>query len=90
MEPLVNGAPSGVLEYSDNDARFILNVDLDNRLVAGKNKVELVGAVWPQSKGGLVLLSEGNVIVINAEYHLVGERASTTSSTRRGRVDFSA
>jgi len=64
----VNGAPFGVLEYSDNDARFILNVDLDPRLVVGKNKLELIGAVWPQSKGGLVLLSEGNVIVVNAEY----------------------
>ena len=86
---IVNGAPSGVLEYSDNDARFILNVDLDNRLVVGNNKVELVGAVWPQSKGGLVLLSEGNVIVINAEYTWSGS-AKHNIIHQTWTVDFSA
>ena len=71
---IVNGAPSGVLEYSDNDARFILNADLDNKLVAGKNKVELVGAVWPQSKGGLLLLERGKRDRGQRRVHLVGQR----------------
>ena len=86
---IVNGAPSGVLEYSDNDARFILNADLDNKLVAGKNKVELVGAVWPQSKGGLLLLSGGNVIVVNAEYTWSGS-AQHNIIHQTWTLDFSA
>lgn len=64
----VNGQPSGVIEYNgEAGGRSILNVSLDNLLVAGSNKVELVGAVWPSSRGGLLLLS-GTSIVINADY----------------------
>ena len=64
----VNSQPSGVIEYSgESDGPRIFNVSLDNRLVAGPNKVELVGAVWPNSRGGLLLLS-GTSIVINADY----------------------
>ena len=51
---IVNGAPSGVLEYSEDEGRRTINVDLDNRLIAGPNKPEIVGAVWPQSTGGLL------------------------------------
>src|SRR5437660_258739 len=62
----VNGQPSGVIEYSgEADVRRVFNVSLDNLLVAGPNKVELIGAVWPNSRGGLLLLS-GTSIVINA------------------------
>ena len=64
----VNSQPSGVIEYSGESGNpRILNVSLDNRLVAGPNKVELIGAVWPNSRGGLLLLS-GSSIVINADY----------------------
>jgi hypothetical protein len=65
---VVNGKPSGVIEYSGESGEpRILNVSLDNRLVTGPNKVELIGAVWPNSRGGLLLLS-GSSIVINADY----------------------
>ena len=64
----VNSQPSGVIEYSgESDGPRIFNVSLDNRLAAGPNKVELIGAVWPNSRGGLLLLS-GSSIVINADY----------------------
>lgn len=64
----VNGQLSGVMEYSgESDERRIFNVTLDNRLVAGPNKVDLVGAVGPNSRGGLLLLS-GTSIVISADY----------------------
>ena len=42
-------------------------VSLDNRLVAGPNKLELIGAVWPNSRGGLLLLG-GTSIVVNSDY----------------------
>ena len=64
----VNSQPSGVIEYSgESDGRRVVNFSLDNQLVAGPNKVELVGAVWPNSRGGLLLLS-GTSIVINVDY----------------------
>ena len=64
----VNGQMTGVIEYSgESGERRILNVSLDNRLVAGPNKVELIGAVWPNSRGGLLLLS-GTSIVVNSDY----------------------
>lgn len=65
---VVNGQMSGIIEYSGEvGERRILNVSLDNRLVAGPNKVELIGAIWPGSRGGLLFLS-GTSIVIDADY----------------------
>src|SRR5262249_16945898 len=60
------------IEYSGEvGERRTLNIDLDNRLVVGPNKLELIGAVWPNSRGGLLLLS-GTAIVINADYRWSG------------------
>jgi hypothetical protein len=65
---VVNGQQSGVIEYNgEAGALSIVNFGLDSLLVAGKNKVELIGAVWPNSRGGLLLLS-GTSIVVNVDY----------------------
>ena len=64
----INGQLDAVMEYSGESSELrTFNVTLDNRLIVGPNKVELVGAVWPNSRGSLVLLS-GTSIVINANY----------------------
>ena len=64
----INGQLDAVMEYSGESSELrTFNVTLDNRLIVGQNKVELVGAVWPNSRGSLVLLS-GTSIVINANY----------------------
>jgi hypothetical protein len=64
----VNSKLEAVMEYSGEAGEpRVFNASLDNRLVVGPNKVELVGAVWPNSRGGLLLLS-GTSIVINADY----------------------
>ena len=64
----INGQLDAVMEYSGESSELrTFNVTLDNRLIVGPNKVELIGAVWPNSRGSLVLLS-GTSIVINANY----------------------